>query len=50
MPRTGRLPAATVRPPPRAKRLVYMGSFIRYKNVATLARAAVALLPDYTST
>lgn len=31
---------------PAGKRLVYMGSFMPYKNVETLARAA-ALLPDY---
>ena len=36
--------------PPRQSRtrsLVYMGTFMAYKNVATLARAA-ALLPDFT--
>lgn len=39
-------PVDTVAPPPRPKRLVYMGAFIGYKNVGTLVRAA-ALLPGY---
>ncbi|GIT81727.1 glycosyl transferase [Leifsonia sp. LS1] len=34
------------RPAPESKSLVYMGSFMPYKNVDTLVRA-VALLPDY---
>jgi glycosyltransferase involved in cell wall biosynthesis len=39
-------PVDAVPPAPRPKRLVYMGAFIGYKNVATLVRAA-AELPDY---
>ena len=35
-----------VRTAPETKRLVYMGSFMPYKNVETLVRAA-ALLPEY---
>lgn len=41
------IPEAPVRPyRDRAKRLVYMGSFMPYKNVETLMRAC-ALLPDF---
>ncbi|MFF1573598.1 glycosyltransferase family 4 protein [Leifsonia sp. NPDC058292] len=39
-------PARAARTEPESKRLVYMGSFMPYKNVETLVRAA-ALLPDY---
>ncbi|AAT89031.1 mannosyltransferase [Leifsonia xyli subsp. xyli] len=38
--------ARALRTAPETKRLVYMGSFMPYKNVDTLVRAA-ALLPDY---
>jgi len=38
---------ATSRSEPAHRSLVYMGSFMPYKNVETLVRAA-ALLPDYT--
>ncbi|UFS60367.1 glycosyltransferase family 4 protein [Subtercola endophyticus] len=37
---------ASTAPTPRSKSLVYMGSFMPYKNVETLVRA-MALLPDY---
>lgn len=39
-------PARTSRTAPESKSLVYMGSFMPYKNVETLVRAT-ALLPDY---
>ena len=40
-------PGRAERTAPETKSLVYMGSFMPYKNVETLVRAA-ALLPDYT--
>ncbi|MGN7798773.1 glycosyltransferase family 4 protein [Leifsonia sp. 22587] len=40
-------PGRRERTAPETKSLVYMGSFMPYKNVDTLVRAA-ALLPDYT--
>jgi glycosyltransferase involved in cell wall biosynthesis len=40
-------PGRAERTAPESKSLVYMGSFMPYKNVDTLVRA-VALLPDYT--
>ncbi|SEH95473.1 MULTISPECIES: glycosyltransferase family 1 protein [unclassified Leifsonia] len=40
-------PGRAERTAPETKSLVYMGSFMPYKNVDTLVRA-VALLPDYT--
>lgn len=40
-------PGRAERTAPESKSLVYMGSFMPYKNVDTLVRAA-ALLPDYT--
>lgn len=40
-------PGRAERTAPETKSLVYMGSFMPYKNVDTLVRAA-ALLPDYT--
>jgi len=39
-------PVRAARTSPESKSLVYMGSFMPYKNVETLVRAA-ALLPDY---
>jgi glycosyltransferase involved in cell wall biosynthesis len=40
-------PGRAERTAPESKSLVYMGSFMPYKNVDTLVRA-VALLPEYT--